>query len=73
MLGVGEQGSVDDVGEFSFEESEGFSFGGSGLEASFRKDLGVGMDTELGDGDAMDCGVGLPVAASVESDPLVVG
>ncbi len=27
LLGVGEQGSVDDVGEFAFEESEGFSFG----------------------------------------------
>ena len=26
-LGVGEEGSVDDVGEFAFEESEGFSFG----------------------------------------------
>jgi hypothetical protein len=27
LLGVGEEGSVDDVGEFAFEESEGFSFG----------------------------------------------
>ena len=26
-LGVCEEGSVDDVGEFAFEESEGFSFG----------------------------------------------
>ncbi len=27
LVGVGEEGSVDDVGEFSFEESEGFSLG----------------------------------------------
>jgi hypothetical protein len=27
LLGVGEEGSVDDVCEFAFEESDGFSFG----------------------------------------------
>jgi hypothetical protein len=27
LLDVGEEGPVDDVGEFAFEESEGFSFG----------------------------------------------
>ncbi len=73
MLGVGEEGPVDDVGEFSFEESEGFSFGGSGFESSFDERLSVGVDAYLGDGYAVDCGVGLPVAASVESEPLVVG
>ena len=26
-LGVGEEVAVDDVGEFAFEESDGFSFG----------------------------------------------
>ncbi len=35
--------------------------------------LGVGMDAELGDGDAVDCGVGLPVSAAVEAETFLVG
>ncbi len=38
-MGVGEQGPVDDVGESAFEESEGFSFGGSGGEAFLDEGL----------------------------------
>ncbi len=73
LLGVGEEGSVDDVCEFAFEESEGFSFGGSGFAASFDEGLGVGVDTELGDGDPVERGVGLTVAATVQTVPFVVG
>ena len=73
LLGVGEEGSVDDVGEFSFEQSEGFSSCGSGFDSSSDEGLSVGMDTELGDGDPVDCGVGLSVAAPVEPVFAVVG
>ena len=48
LLGVCEEGPVDDVGEFAFEESEGFSFGGAGLEAPGDERFGVGVDTYLG-------------------------
>ena len=72
-LGVGEQVSVDDVGEFAFEESDGFSFGGAGFEASFDEGLRLGVDTHLGDRDAVESGVGLPIAASVEPVSGVVG
>jgi hypothetical protein len=67
LLGVGEEGAVDDVGEFAFEESKGFSFGGAGLETALDEGLGVGVDTDLGDRDAVQRGVGLPVPSPVES------
>ena len=41
-LGVCEEVPVDDVGEFAFEESDGFSFGGAGFEASFDECLRLG-------------------------------
>ena len=73
LLGVVEEGSVDDVGEFPFEEAEGFSSGGSGFDSSCDEGLGVGVDAELGDGDPVDCGVGLSVASPVEPVSAVVG
>ena len=73
LLGVGEEGPVDDVGEFSFEESDGFSFGRAGFESSFDEGLGVGVDAELGDGDTVQGGVGLPVSAAVQSELLAIG
>ena len=72
-LGVLEEVSVDDVGEFAFEESDGFSFGGSGFEASFDECLRLGVDTHLGDRDPVEGGVGLPVPSAVEPEPCVVG
>ena len=65
-MGVGEQVSVDDVGEFAFGESEGFPFGWSGFDASFDERLCVGVHAGLGDRDAVEGSVGLPVPASVE-------
>jgi len=72
-LGVCEEVPVDDVGEFAFEESDGFSFGGAGFESSFDEGLSVWVDPHLGDCDAVQRGVGLPVPSSVESEPGVVG
>ena len=51
LVGVGEEGSVNDVGEFSFKQAEGFSTCGSGCESSRDEGLSVAVDTELGDGD----------------------
>ena len=65
LLGVCEEGPVDDVGEFAFEGAEGFSFGGTGLEPSGDERLGVGVHPDLGDRDAVQGGVGLPVPAPV--------
>jgi hypothetical protein len=73
LLGVFDHGAVDDVGESSFQGSESFSFGVSYGESSFHVRFGVGVASDLGDGDAVDCCVGLAVASSVESEPLVVG
>ena len=72
-FGVCEQGSVDDVGEFAFEESDGFSFGVAGGESFLNEGLSVGMDTHLGDSYAMQGGVGLTVPAPVEAEPVRVG
>ena len=66
-LGVG--GSVDHVGEFAFEESEGFSFGRAGFDASFDERVDVG----LGDRDAVEGGVGLAVSFAVDPEPVGVG
>ncbi len=46
---------------------------GSGFEAPFDEDLGVGMDTELGDGDAVERSVGLAVSAEVEAETFLFG
>ena len=72
LLGVCEQGPVDNVGESAFEESEGFSFGRSSLQSSSDERFGVGMYPYLGDRNAVQRGVGLPVPAPVQSEPLVV-
>ena len=72
-MGVLVEGAVDDVGESAFEEAEGFSLGGSVLETLGDEGLSVGVDAELGDGNAMQRGAGLPVASSVESEPIRVG
>ena len=53
LLGVGEEGSIDDVGESAFEEAEGLSFGGTVGESSGDECLGVGMHPHLGDRDAV--------------------
>ena len=73
LLGVGVEGSVDDVGEFAFEGAEGFSFSGTGFESAVDERLGSRVHAGLGDGDAVEGGVGLPVPAPVQPAALVVG
>ena len=73
VLGVGEEGAVDDVGELAFEGSDGFGFGVAVGEALFQVGLGVGVAADLGDGDAVEGGVDLTVATPVQSEPLRVG
>ena len=59
LLAVCEQGPVGDVGESAFEKPEGFSFGRSAGEAALDEGLGVGVHPHLGDGDAVQRGVGV--------------
>ena len=72
-MGVLEEGSVDDVGESSFEESDGFSLGGSCFDPSFDECLCVWVDPHLGYRDAVERSVGLPVPSTVEAESGVVG
>src|SRR5690606_4565105 len=70
---VGEEGSVDDVGEASLEGSERFGLGLAVLgHAAFEVGLGVVVDAELGDGDAVDGGVELTVSGAGETELLPI-
>ena len=66
-VGPGVEASVEDVGEVAFECASGFSgclaFGGLSGEEGFRG----GVVSLLDDGDAVERGVELSVAAAVES------
>ena len=70
---VGAQGAVDGVGESAFELAEGFGLGVAGGAAAAEVGGSVGVPAELGDGDAVDGGVELPVAGSGESVSFVAG
>jgi hypothetical protein len=52
-LCVFDHGAVDDVGESSFEGSEGFSFGVAVAESSVHETFRVGMHPDLGDRNAV--------------------
>jgi hypothetical protein len=71
-LGVCDEVPVDDVGESSFEESDGFSLGRSRFDSSFDECLCPWVDAHLGDRDAVERCVGLPVSSPVEPEPGVV-
>ena len=60
-MGVGDEGSVDDVGESAFESAE--CFGGSVAigASSGQERSGVGVEAGLGDRDAVYRGVELTV------------
>ena len=72
-MGVGEECSVDDVGESAFECSDGFfvgvAVGGSPVKEAAR----WGVVAGLGEGDAVDGSVELAVAGSAEAVPVGVG
>jgi hypothetical protein len=72
VSGVFEHGAVDDVGESPFEGSECFFLGVAASKSPGDEGLGVGMATELGDGDPMDGGVGLAVPSPGQSEPFPV-
>lgn len=72
-LCVLDHGAVYDVSESLFQYAEGFSFGLAYCHVSGDELLGGLVDAKLGDGDAMQSRIGLPVAATVETEPFGVG
>jgi hypothetical protein len=64
---VGEERPVDDIGEATLEGSECFGAGVAAGAAPLEIGDGVRMDTRLGDGDPVQCGVELPVPRSREA------
>ncbi len=71
--GVREERSVDDVGQPSFEGSDGFFGGVAGVFAALEVGPGVGVPVGLGEGDAVDGAVELPVPYSAEPVSRMVG
>ena len=61
-----EQVAVDEVGEASFEGSSCFAGCVAAGDPSFEVDVRVGVAGALGDGDAVDGAVQLPVARAGE-------
>ena len=53
MVGVGEQRTVDGVGEASFASADGFGFGVAARASALQEFLGIGVVVGLGDRDAM--------------------
>ena len=66
-FGPGVEVAVDDVGEVALGCSAGLAAGFAFGAFPFEVGAGVGVDADLGDGDAVDCGVELAVAAAVEA------
>src|SRR4029453_7182237 len=71
-LGVEEQCSIDDVGESTLEGAERLGLGVASGAAAVKKGAGVRVVVGLGDGDAVDRGVELPVAGPAEPVPNTV-
>jgi hypothetical protein len=53
LVGVGEQRTVDGVGEVSFEGADGFGFGVAAGASALQELSGIGVVVGLGDRDAM--------------------
>ncbi len=70
--GVGEHGAVDDVGEASFQRSDGLFLRVPGVESALDERFGVRVAADLGDGDPMKRCVDLPVPTPVEPEPFPV-
>ena len=69
--GVGEHGSVDDVGESTLQAAESPSAGVPGGAFAGEVVDGSGFVAGLGDRDRVERAVNAPVAASVQSVALV--
>jgi len=67
VFGVGDEGAEDNVGQSSFENSNGFGFVVTGCAASLQKGSGIRVVVRLHDCDSVDCGVELSVAGATES------
>ena len=65
---VDEQGAVDDVGESAAEESQRFGLGVALSDAFGDVVASWGPGAGLGEGDAVQGGVDLAVAAAVEAE-----
>jgi hypothetical protein len=66
-VGPGVEASVDDVGEVALEGASGFAWGFAFAEFAGEEGLGVGVVSLLDDGDAVERGVELAVAAAVQA------
>src|SRR4051794_41193646 len=66
-VGPGVEASVDDVGEVAFERAAGFAGCLAFVELSGEERLGGGVVALLDDGDAVERGVELAVAAAVQA------
>lgn len=73
LAGIGQQGVVDDVGEPPFESPERFGFGVAVGASAFQVCACCGVVVRLGDGDAVDGGVELPVPDPAEPVPWAAG
>jgi hypothetical protein len=65
--GVGSDGAVDDVGEAAFEDAECFKSTVAVGASAGQQGSRVGMKAGLGERDAVQRSVELPVAAAAES------
>jgi hypothetical protein len=66
-VGVDDEGPVDDVGESALEGSQGFGCGVAHGGSLVSEGLGIWVVAELGNRDAVDGGVELPVACARQS------
>ena len=67
VVGPGVEVSVEDVGEVAFEGAAGFSWCLAFGRFAGEEGFGVGVVSSLDDGDAVERGVELSVAAAVEA------
>ena len=65
-FGVGDEGVEDDVGQSALEDSDRFGLGVSVGSTSLEERPGFGVVVRLSDGDAVERGVDLPIAATAE-------
>ena len=71
-LGVGEEGSVDDVGQAALEGAASFARGVAGESATLQVGDGIVVATGLGDRDPVQRSVELAVPGSAEAVSGVV-
>src|SRR5215210_7273590 len=68
-VGPGDEVAVEDVGEVALEGAASFSWCLAFADLAFEERLGLGVVALLNDGDAVERGVELAVAAAVQAMP----